>query len=463
MATQALQQIELIVSGDESDGAVAQLRLHLEGSGGVPSSQLRLLSCIPRSKPHFFRLVLQWCSETEHDLGGSDSGIDSLGSDDQEDDDLERGDMGRLELRLAFTALVEIFKEEKGRLLKEEKVAKINSVNMDDRTDNPICAIVRGFLQRMPRVFKDGKVDTDNLLHAVCRHGTESLARAVINAIEERRPDVLEDLLQAHNTNGETPLKTALYIGDSKLVKLLACHDDGKRPDHVLEVVKTGKLEQLKILLSTYEGEEELLSDSVFLGAAEAGHVDIWEFLMEQRPKAANNARLLQTAIKHRQKDIVNHLVGTHLEVLRDLEDAACTAESAVGIVKQTSEKLKEARENLKETREKLKSEPATLGGKLHKREKKLMKTVQTLRVQYDVSNDIRNILLESLVRILKPRDVKSCWPSDPGKLPTATSFISINPTNKYQDMVRKSLKKARTEQIAHISPSQRRKKPASS
>lgn len=426
MATQALHQIESIFSGDESNDTVAELRHRLAQADKEPRFQLQLLSNIPVSKPRFFRSILQWRGETEPESGDIDSGIESLENDDfGEDDfddqeDLEHGDMADDDLALAFDVLVEFFKKEKAQLSKIEKAARINATIDQEESDSRSYAIVHDFLKRWPSVFDRGELDSDNLLHALCRYGTEILARAVIDAIEGHSSEILEEKLQNHNSkNGETPLKTALYVGNAKMIELLACYDDANRPIHVLNAVTAGKLEQLKVLLRSYDGNEEILGDGVFLGAAKAGHVDVWEFLTAERPEAANNVRLLQTAIKHHKMGIIHHLLRAHVKVLENLDDATDTAAMAEEGVEDTCKRLREAEKKLKTEEDSI-----AAGGGDRRTRRKLNKGLEAAQKEHDVASKIRNILLESLVRILKPRDVKFCWPSDPGMCTWNKSII---------------------------------------
>jgi hypothetical protein len=444
MAIGLQRQVELIILGEENDDAVDKLAQLLRTADRDPTFQLKLLCVISKHQPHFFNTILRWGQE-RNDNQDIDDRHDDEKDNDSSDDEVDNllDDDG---VTIILGLLVQVFKKDKDQPQNQERptdaggeqtagkppVPAVDSAKHGENDTaigkelNPNCVLVAKILERMLGVLKTGKMNNENILHLVCRHGTAEMARFIVTAMEQRFPEDLEDLLQAQNKNRETPLKTALYVDDPDLIDLFAGFEDGKRQDHILEAAKTGKLAQLKTLLQSYQKlqshdgdesrhtsdvNEKLLVHGVFQAAAEAGNVEIWKFLTTERPKATEDASLLQTAIAHHQKEIVRLILEQRPLLLQDLEAARCTAEIVTDRTVKLKSKVKESEDALNE----LGNENDKTSDKKASARKKIARRLILHRKQQVVAEDIEGMVLENVVRVLKPRDVKSCWPTETG------------------------------------------------
>ncbi|KAI0538333.1 hypothetical protein GGR58DRAFT_308991 [Xylaria digitata] len=246
--------------------------------------------------------------------------------------------------------------------------------------------ITRGVLEYVPDIIKfDGFEHGGNILHAVCDNGVGSIAEVVIETLDEFEPGLVQDLLQQYDSRERRPTTLAVNGKDISVLRLMALYDDGKRHEHVLEAVKKGELDYLKVLLEEREDVDDLLKGSVYESAAGAGNMGVWIFLAEKYPARAKTQQNLRSAVEKRRGKIVRYILEHYPEVLNEQEELLKTTQKAV--------KLSKKKE-------------ITTDGYNARRE---------LSKDQKLSMEIEDLILDKMVRHLDPTVVKACWPSDDG------------------------------------------------
>lgn len=351
-----------------------------------------------------------------------------------------------------FNVLVHLFQQERAKV-------RTHANPPYAAEQNPYCLVaqrvVRLVFDVVTQLAEDDEVKRPNILHLVAQHGTPRIAGVVIEAVRMLDEAAVGEMLRQPDTNTKTPLGIALYHDNDAMVAFLVdqegnviliesetgqLHDPDlfKRSDHVACVVEKGNLKYLEKLLENHE-RESLLTVATLEVAVRSGRVSIWKFIVNWKPELSRNHGLLFTAIIARRPEIVRLILEAHPTLLKHLDKTKEAARLVVDMAeKQKDEKEFRVPQNAqanKDVKTKLalnfkvkqrgdkESSNDSSKAKVNEGMSSTFKkrtTVPTARkreskLKSKLSGEIKDILLEHMVRQLLPRQVQYCWPRPKG------------------------------------------------
>lgn len=363
-----------------------------------------------------------------------------------------------------FNLLVHLFQQERAKVR-----SHANTPGTADQSKYCLVAqrVVRLVSDVVMELAEDEDVKRPNVLHLVAQHGTPRIAGVIIEAVRTLDEDAVGEMLRQPDTNAKTPLGIALYHDNDAMAAFLVdqeghviskesetgqLHDPDlfKRRDHVVCVVEKGNLKYLKMLLANHE-RESLLTIATLEVAVRSGNVNIWKFIVNWNSDLSKDHGLLFAAIRARRPEIVRLILEAHPTLLENLDkakEAACLAVDMAEKKKDEKEfrapKKAQANGDVK-TKLALNFEEKQRGDKKSSNDSSKAKvnegmpsnfkeraTVPTERKReskskLNLSGEIKDILLEHMVRHLPPRQVQCCWPRPKGIDSLSSSFLSLS------------------------------------